>query len=105
MARITVDELVAEIGQAYARSAATAGEQVYDIHVFLQTYPTQAGPDYYTVHCDQSYIAYDRREEYAPAEDALRSELPNAVFDISYDDDAYESAAEAVEAALESAVW
>lgn len=104
MARATVGDLIEQIGQSVQRAHETAGEKVYDIHIFLQTYPTQEGRDYYTVHCDQSYVAYGQRDEYTAAEEALRAELPNDVFDLDYDEEAYESAGEAFDAEIEEAV-
>jgi hypothetical protein len=105
MAKATVSELIEQIGVAVMAAHKVAGDGVYDLHIFLQTYPTQQGPDYYTVHCDQSYIPYDEREAHQAAEEALRAELPNAVFDLSYDEDLYDSADAAFSAEMETAVW
>jgi hypothetical protein len=104
MAKATVSELIERIGEAVMRAHAVAGDDVYDLHIFLQTYPTQSGPDYYTVHCDTSYCT-GGQDAYEAELEALRAELPNDVFDLSYDEDAYQTANEAFDAEMESAVW
>jgi len=104
MAKATVGELIQSIGESVMRARETAGERVFDLHIFLQTYPTQSGPDYYTVHCDTSYCQ-GGADAYEAELTALRAELPNAVFDLSYDEGAYEDAGQAFEAEMEEAVW
>lgn len=44
MAKATVGELIERIGVAVMAAHAVAGDDVYDLHIFLQTYPTQSGP-------------------------------------------------------------
>jgi hypothetical protein len=106
MAKATVSELVVLIGEAVMRARDVAGDKVFDIHIFLQDWPTQErGVELSTVHCDQSYIAYDLRDEYAAAEEALRAELPRDVFALSYDESLYGSDDAAFEAEMETAVW
>lgn len=104
MAKATVQELVKLIGTSVMAAHAVAGDKVYDLHIFLQTYSTQSGPDYYTVHCDTSYIAYDRKDGYDAAIEALRAELPTDVFDLDYGA-LYSDASEAFDAEMETAVW
>lgn len=104
--KLTAEELANEVGEAIKRAHDKAGDKVYDIHIFLQTYPTLEGPDYWTVHCDQSYIPYDQREEHEAAEQAVRDELPNAVIDIiDFDEDLFEDGGEAFAAAWSEYVY
>ena len=104
MAKATVSELIEMIGTAVMAAQAVAGDKVYDLHIFLQTYPTQQGPDYYTVHTDTSYCQ-GGAEAYEAELEALRAELPTDVFDLSFDEDAYGDASEAFDAEMETAVW
>ena len=104
MVQATVSELIQTIGEAVMKAREVAGDKVFDLHIFLQTYPTQSDPDYYTVHCDTSYCQ-GGADAYEAELEALRSELPHDVFDLSYDEDAYSDASEAFDAEMETAVW
>lgn len=89
MAKATIRELVELIGRSVMAACEVAGDNVYDLHIFLQ-----AQRQGYTVHADY--------QDGAEAElKALRAELPADVFDLAYDENAYSDASEAFADALE----